>query len=125
MVNRSSNTSFCSAGDVGGVLNGFDGSDELDAGDDTFCTLGSALSLFDEPDDWGRSSEGDKGGVWLLREICWSMLNDSVGPSKTAGSAKLSTLTSTGVSNGLEAVSKLMRVSKTSIYEKKAFTHLY
>ena len=65
VLNSSSKSSFGPTGDVGGVLNGFDWMDDREGVDDPFNGLdwtGSFSSLTD-PEECGRWSAGDMGGV--------------------------------------------------------------
>lgn len=65
MLKSSSSSSLGSIGDVGGVENGFDWIDEWDGVDEPFngleCT--GTFVPFAEPEDCGRGSAGDIGGV--------------------------------------------------------------
>jgi hypothetical protein len=64
-LNNSSNSSFGSAGDVGGVLNGFDWMDDRDGVDEPFfgVSWASAAAASVELDETGLLSAGDIGGV--------------------------------------------------------------
>ena len=62
---RSSSSSLTSAGEVGGVENGFDWTDERDGVDEPFNGLDwtGSLAMLVESEECGRHSAGDMGGV--------------------------------------------------------------
>lgn len=81
-LKSSSRSSFGPIGDVGGVEKGFDWTDERDGVDEPFSGLewtGTLLPLA-EPDECGRASAGDIGGVWSVCDVCescWRMFMDA------------------------------------------------
>lgn len=90
-LNRSSKSSLGSAGDVGGVLKGFDCIDDPDGVDEPFNPLdwtGTRVSVA-EPDDSGLLSAGDMGGVCDVWARCWNMFMDTTSPPNELELSKL------------------------------------
>ena len=79
-LNSSSSSSFGSIGDVGGVEKGFDWVEDRDGVDEPFSGLEwiGAFVPFAEPEDCGRGSAGDIGGVCEVCVSCWRMFMDAM-----------------------------------------------
>jgi hypothetical protein len=95
-LKRSSNSSFGSTGEVGGVVHGFDCIDDRDGVDEPFLISGLAwvpacVSMM-ELDECGRLSSGDIGGVCVVWESCWRRFSDVGSLSNATELAKLSVL---------------------------------
>jgi hypothetical protein len=74
----SSSASLGSIGDVGGVVNWADWIDDRDGENEAFNGLDceGAFDWFIDPEECGRTSAGDRGGVCECCESCWRMFMD-------------------------------------------------
>lgn len=108
-LKRSSKSSSGTAGEVGGVLKGFDCIDDRDGVDEPFNGLDrtGALESPTEPDGNGLSSAGDMGGVCDVCESCWNRFMETASPPKEPELSKLEATMLASSTYWLDADSKL------------------